>query len=112
MLPAGHALVPGPGPSPRVAATVPAAASASHALLLAAVGRATIEAVAARESWPCGFVDTGLFQVLSIWIDGTPLLELTTPELLPSYVRTFGAVGLRTLDAELRAVETHLARAA
>ncbi len=108
VLPAGHALVPGPGASPRVSAIPPPPASASHALLLAAVDRATIEAVAAREGWPCGFVDTGLFQVLALWIDGTQLVELVTKELLPSYVKTFGAAGVKTLDAELRAVEAHL----
>jgi hypothetical protein len=109
IVPAGFAYAPGPNARPR---TVPTRTepTASHALLLAGVPRERIDAIAAREGWPCGLVDTGLFKVISIWVEGTQLLELTTPELLPAYVATFGAAGLGKLDTELRAVEAHLAK--
>lgn len=40
--------------------------------------------------------------------EGTQLVELTTPELLPAYLRTFGPEGMPGLDALLRAQEVYL----
>lgn len=110
VLPRGSQYVPGAGNAARAVPGGSGDLSACHILLLAAVERAEIEAIAAREGWPCGFVDAGLFQVITLWIDGTQLIELTTPALMPSYSATFGAFGIAELDGKLRAVETQLAQ--
>ena len=111
IVPAGTTYVPGPDGSIRATTGGPVLdASAVHGMLLAAVPPERIEAVAAREGWPSGVIDTGLFKVISLWVEGNQLIEFTTPELLPDYLATYGAAGLGSLDGKLRAIETELAK--
>ncbi|HTE50374.1 MAG TPA: hypothetical protein VK698_05850 [Kofleriaceae bacterium] len=46
--------------------------------------------------------------VVAVWLEGTQLIELTTPELLPDYVALYGPAGREGLDRSLRAVEAHI----
>ncbi len=76
-----------------------------HGLFMAAVPEEQVLAVAAREGWPAARVDNGPFEVINVWVEGTQLLEFTTPELYPAYKATFDAAGVAGLDAGLRALE-------
>ena len=107
VLPAGVAYRRGPGDMPRAQldGPRPEAGSAAHALFLTTLGRADVERIAAREGWPCAFVDTGLFQVIAVWLEGTQLVELTNREMLPGYLSLWGTRGRAALDPALRAVE-------
>jgi hypothetical protein len=111
LLPAGTAYALGPGHAPRATAAAGAPASAAcgvHALVASPRSAAEIAAIAAREGWPCGVVDTGLFAVVAVWLEGRQLLELTTPELMPAYRALYGAAGRDVLDGAMRGVEVQL----
>ena len=110
IVPAGTMYLPAPDGGIRATTGGPILdASAVHGMLLAAVPQERIVAVAAREGWPCGVVDTSLFKVVSLWVEGNQLIEFTTPELLRDYVATYGASGVGALDGKFRAIETQLA---
>lgn len=83
----------------------------AHVLVRAAVDSAAIEAVAAIEGWPMQEVETGLFRVLKLWIDGVTLIEFLTGSEAERYVDAFGAHGLASLDGRLRDMEAELAPA-
>lgn len=107
--PWGVAYEPGPGARTDMpTGRDPRATSAVHGLFLASVPQDQIEAIAARESWPCGLCDNGPFKVINLWLEGRQLLEFTTPELLPAYLATFGSEGVKTLDRGLRKQEEML----
>jgi hypothetical protein len=100
-----------PGPMnmtamPRGAESVPA--NAFHGLFMAAVSEARVIEIAEAQGWPVGRVPNGPFEVINVWIEGTQLIEFTTPELYPAYQATFDAEGIETLDAGLRQLEAHL----
>ena len=79
-----------------------------HALFMAKLPEEHIHEIVRREGWPSGRCDNGQFEVINVWLEGTQLVEFTTPELLPAYLRTFGPDGMPGLDASLRAQEAHL----
>jgi hypothetical protein len=76
-----------------------------HGLFLARVPVERILEIAAREGWPCALCDNGPFQVVNLWLEGRQLIELTTPELLPDYLATFGPANRDHLDGQLRELE-------
>jgi hypothetical protein len=102
----------GPGAAPRavIDPTDEPGANGVHALLSSPLGLEAIQAIADRERWPCGVVDTGLFKVIAVWIEGRQLIELTTLELLPDYRALYGSAGRDRLDHSMREVEEHLRR--
>lgn len=79
-----------------------------HGLFLAKVGEAKILELAADAGWPAGRVPNGPFEVINVWLEGTQLIEFTTPELYPAYQAAFDAKGVETLDASNRALEARL----
>jgi hypothetical protein len=83
----------------------------AHVLVRATVDSAAIEAVAAAEGWPMQEVETGLFRVVKLWIDGVTLIEFLTGEEIGRYVDAFGARGVASLDDRLRGMEAELAPA-
>jgi hypothetical protein len=100
-----------PGPGHMTAMPDGAATSernAFHGLFMAAVPEEQVLAIAAREGWPAARVDNGPFQVINVWVEGNQLLEFTTPELYPAYRATFDGEGVKSLDAGLRALESHI----
>jgi hypothetical protein len=111
VLPAGTAYRRGPGDMPRAQldGPRPEAGSGSHALFLTTLARADVERIAAREGWPCALVDTGLFQIIAVWLEGNQLVELTNREMMPAYLSLWGTAGRDALDPALRAVEAAIA---
>lgn len=83
--------------------------TASHALLSTSHSTAFVLDLAAQEKWPASVVDAGLFQFVKIWVEGSLVIELLTPEHMAAYVGTFGADGIASLDAELRGLEQRIA---
>jgi catechol 2,3-dioxygenase-like lactoylglutathione lyase family enzyme len=81
----------------------------AHVLIGATVGGDEIAAVAEREGWRVQEVETGLFRVVKLWIDGTVLVELLARGDAARYVETFGEPGMATLDRKLRALEAKMA---
>jgi hypothetical protein len=67
--------------------------SAFHALVSVKADRATIERIGAREGWRTRHFWRGpspqmrLFELYEMWIENRVMLELTTEDMLPAYVR-------------------------
>jgi hypothetical protein len=109
ILPAGTTLRPGPGAMPlAIAGEPPAPCSGVHGLFLTQLSVERALAIAHREDWPCGVVDPGPFKVIAVWLEGSQLLELITPELLPDYVAFYGPTGRQSLEPTLRALEAEI----
>jgi ketosteroid isomerase-like protein/catechol 2,3-dioxygenase-like lactoylglutathione lyase family enzyme len=83
----------------------------AHVLIGAAVSGGEIAAVAEREGWRVQEVETGLFKVVKLWIDGTVLVELLASGEAARYIETFGEVGMAALDGKLRGLEANMADA-
>lgn len=81
----------------------------AHVLVSSTASREEIETVAAREGWRMQEVETGLFKVVKLWIDGTVLVELFSRGEAARYVETFGKPGMATLDRKLRDLEAGMA---
>lgn len=81
----------------------------SHVLIGAAVSGEEIAAIAEREGWRVQEVETGLFKVAKLWIDGTILIELLAGNETARYVETFGEAGMAALDDKLRDLEAKMA---
>lgn len=80
----------------------------AHVLISAAVGAEEIRAAAAREHWRAEEVETGLFKLVKLWIDGNVLVEFLAKGEADRYVETFGASGMASLDGKLRDLEAKL----
>lgn len=76
-----------------------------HGLFLARIDVDGILAIARRHGWRAALVDNGPFQVVNVWVENFQLLEFTTPDLLPSYLDTFGPGNQQHLDDQLRELE-------
>ena len=79
-----------------------------HGLFLARVSKERIFAIAVAEGWPAAQVPNGPFDVINVWLEGSQLVEFTTPELYPAYRATFDAEGVKRLDAQNRALEAKI----
>jgi hypothetical protein len=82
--------------------------TAFHGLFMARVSKERILEIASAEDWPAAQVPNGPFEVINLWLEGTQLIEFTTPELYPAYRATFDAEGVKQLDAQNRALEAKL----
>jgi hypothetical protein len=83
----------------------------AHVLVRAAVSAEAIQLVADREGWRTQQVETGLFKVFKLWIDGNILVEFLTKVEAARYAEAFGTEGLQSLDGKLRDLEKELAGA-
>lgn len=83
----------------------------THVLVSAEVTSETIRAAAEREGWRAEEVETGLFRVIKLWIDGNILVEFLAKEERERYVEAFGAAGMSSLNGKLRDLEAKLAAA-
>jgi hypothetical protein len=89
ILPSGTAYVPGPDAMPLAVAGEPTQArTAVHGLFATPLTCGQITAIAEREHWPCGLVAAGPFKVIAVWLEGTQLIELTTPSSYPTTSRS------------------------
>jgi hypothetical protein len=87
------------------------APGSGHVLVSTVKSSEEIEAIAKREGWRSQEVETGLFKIVKLWIDGTVLVELFAKGEADRYIQAFGAPGIATLDGTLRDLETKLADA-
>ncbi|CAN5644675.1 hypothetical protein BH10PSE14_BH10PSE14_00760 [soil metagenome] len=63
------------------------ARSATHFAMATALDRAAVEAIAVREGWPVKYRKRGgIFGVLELWIEGTRMVEILTPEMQREYL--------------------------
>jgi hypothetical protein len=65
------------------------ARSATHLAMATAMSVDEVLALAAREGWPAKYRKRGgAFGVLEVWIEGSRMLEVLTPEMQGEYLRT------------------------
>lgn len=83
----------------------------AHVLVSAVVGSEVIMAAAAREGWRTQEVETGLFKIVKLWIDGNVLVEFLAKGEAGRYVEAFGSSGMPSLEGKLRDLEAKLAGA-
>lgn len=61
--------------------------TATHFAMATALDAATVEAIAAREGWPCKYRKRGgMFGVLELWIEGRVMAEVLTPDMQREYL--------------------------
>jgi hypothetical protein len=83
--------------------------TACHALIRSPHRQAEVLGIARREGWRVQTVETGLFEIVKVWIDDGFLLEFLCLDQADRYVATFRGDGLPTLNAKLRHIETAMA---
>ncbi|WP_013322154.1 hypothetical protein [Gloeothece verrucosa] len=57
-----------------------------HAAISVPLERERIENIATREGWRVQQGDRGVFQVIELWVENWFMLELLTPDFVPSYL--------------------------
>lgn len=83
----------------------------THVLVSAVLGQDEIETIARREGWRAQEVETGLFKIVKLWIDGTVLVEVFPEGEARRYIEAFGIAGLPGLDSRLRDLEAKMTEA-
>ena len=83
----------------------------THVLLSAAKSGDAIKSAALREGWRSQEVETGLFKLVKVWIDGNVLVEFLANDEADRYVEAFGPNAMASLDGRLRNLEAKLAAA-
>lgn len=84
----------------------------THVLVSAVLAQDRIERIARREGWRAQEIETGLFKIVKLWIDGAVLVEVFPEGEARRYIETFGSAGLPCLDIRLRDLEAKMTRAA
>lgn len=79
--------------------------SSTHILLQTPRSTSQIETIANEEGWDCVPASAGFFNFTKVWVEGTFLVELITPEQAASYTANFGTEGMPELDGKLRELE-------
>src|SRR5688500_1073458 len=87
------------------------ALGSGHVLISTIKSGEEIETIAKREGWRWQEVETGLFKIVKVWIDGAVLVELFADGEAQRYIDVFGASGMATLESKLRELETTLGNA-
>jgi hypothetical protein len=87
------------------------APGSGHVLISTIKSSGEIEAAAKRQGWRTQEVETGLFKIVKVWIDGTVLVELFADGEARRYIDAFGGPGMATLESKLRDLEMTLGRA-
>lgn len=99
--PRGTELAPGDGdadPEGRMGAAH--ALSSTHFAMATEMGADAVRAIAEREGWPVKYRKRGgLFGVMEIWIEGTRMIEVLTPEMQAEYRALTAADANRLPDA-------------
>ena len=83
--------------------------TSTHFLVQTPLSTSRIEEIAAEEGWDCFPGNAGFFQFTKVWVEGSFLIELMTPEQAESYAAHFGREGINMLDGKLRELESALA---
>jgi hypothetical protein len=86
--PRGTELVPGEGDSDafgRIAEAQPR--SSTHFAMATAMDQAAVRTIAEREGWPVKYRSRGgMFGVMELWVEGTRMIEVLTPEMQDEYL--------------------------
>jgi hypothetical protein len=100
------AAAPGQGDSPGVFEANPTPPSywPFHVLLSVTLDEAAIQAIGDREGWRTRRFSRGapgrpLFDVIEFWVENRVLIELSTPDMDPAYVRTYERAALEAMTA-------------
>jgi hypothetical protein len=83
---------------------------AAHVLVTSPLPMAEIVAFARNEGWRAEEVESGLFEIVKVWVQGAFLVEFISQEKVARYTDTFGREGMAALDGKLRTLEQDLAR--
>jgi hypothetical protein len=85
--------------------------SGNHVLISSVMSRDEIKAIAEELGWIYQEVETGLFRVAKLWVDGAVLVEVLASGEADRYIEAFGSGGQSTIDAKLRSLEQEIAQA-
>ena len=70
------------------------ARSATHFAMATAITVAEVTAIARREGWPIKYRKRGgVFGVLELWVEGSRMIEVLTPEMQDEYLATMTVAG-------------------
>lgn len=81
---------------------------AAHVLVTSPMTMDEIVAFAGREGWRADPVESGLFEIVKVWVQDAFLIEFLAQDKAARYTEAFGQVGMATLDGKLRALEANL----
>jgi hypothetical protein len=79
--------------------------SSTHILIQTPRSTSQVETIANEEGWDCLPASAGFFDFTKVWVEGTFLIEIMTPEQATSYTANFGTKGMPDLDSKLRELE-------
>jgi hypothetical protein len=82
--------------------------NAAHVLIGSPLDSQTLQALATDEGWPVQEVETGLFKIVKVWVEGHLLVEFLARGEAGRYTDAFGSKGMPSLDGKLRALEQEL----
>jgi hypothetical protein len=82
--------------------------SAAHVLVTSPLSTDEIVAFARKEGWRTDAVESGLFEIVKVWVQGALLVEFIPQDKVSRYTETFGRGGMAGLDGKLRTLEQDL----
>jgi hypothetical protein len=82
--------------------------NAAHVLIGSPLDSQSLLKRAADEGWPAQEVETGLFKIVKVWVEGHLLVEFLADGEAGRYADAFGHKGMPSLDGKLRAMEQEL----
>lgn len=86
----------------------PPGRSAAHVLVTSPLGMDEIIGFAKAEGWRADAVDSGMFEIVKVWVQDAFLVEFISVEKADRYTKAFGAGGIAALDGKLRVLEADL----
>jgi hypothetical protein len=81
---------------------------AAHVLVTSPHPTDEILALAEGEGWRAEVVESGLFEIVKVWVQDAYLVEFLAQDKAARYTEAFGQGGMTTLDEKLRALEVAL----
>jgi hypothetical protein len=88
----------------------PPGRSGAHVLVTSPLPMAEILTLAESEGWRASRVESGLFEIVKVWVQDAFLVEFISTDCLDRYVQTFNRAGLPHLDGKLRQLEQDLSQ--
>lgn len=82
--------------------------SGSHVLMSTPRTSEEVIELARELSWRAQVVETGLFELIKVWVENRVLIEFLTPEQFPRYAAHFGLLGREQLADKLAELEAQL----
>ena len=81
---------------------------AAHVLVTSPMTTDEIVDFAGQEGWRADRVESGLFEIVKVWVQDAFLVEFLARDKSARYTEAFGTAGMATLDGKLRALEADL----